>query len=277
MQARGTERAHFWRAHDLGADLLRAKFEKFSYDLHTHDSACLALITEGSIRIRMPGAEFVARKGDLYAIDPDQPHAGWPVDQSGWSQRTIYVDLGVLHSRVADIDAKDRTFSIRGPIIRDETLAAAFAGLHTHSETGGPRLERDEAYLRFACRLFARHTDQGPSSAVTGVENAAVRRAKAYLDSRLDERVSLSEIAAAANLAPFRLYRSFERETGMTPHAYQRQARIRLALQLLRHGNELAEIAATIGFADQAHFTRSFRSRMGITPGAYRDAVLSPS
>ncbi len=49
--------------------------------------------------------------------------------------------------------------------------------------------------------------------------------------------------------------------------------RIRLALQLLRKGEELAVTAMLAGFADQAHFTRHFRSRMGITPGAYQAAI----
>jgi AraC-like DNA-binding protein len=274
MKNSANKQTHFWRADDLGADLLRAKFEDFAYDLHTHESACLALITQGSIRIRMPSGEFVARKGDLYAIDAEQPHAGSPIDQSGWSQRTIYVNLAALHSRITDDDVQERAFSICGPIIQDVALATAFASLHAHSEKGGARLERDETYLRFAKRLFARHTDKASPLPATGIENVSVKRAKEYLDARLDERVSLTEIAKAAGLPPFRLYRSFERETGMTPHAYQRQARIRVALRLLRCGSDLAEIALTAGFADQAHFTRHFRSRMGITPGAYRHAML---
>ncbi len=96
----------FWRADDLGADLLRGRFADFSYDAHTHDTACFALITEGAIRIRMRGGEFVARKGDLYAINADEIHAGWPVDPVGWSQRTIYVDLDVLRGKIDDADVK---------------------------------------------------------------------------------------------------------------------------------------------------------------------------
>lgn len=265
----------FWRADDLGADLLRGRFADFSYDVHTHDTACFALITEGAIRIRMRGGEFVARKGDLYAINADEIHAGWPVDTGGWSQRTIYVDLDVLRARVNDADVKGPSPSIRGPIIRDRALASAFTALHALSEIGGPRLARDERYLRFTKRLFDRHIIDAPDAHAVGKESRAVRLAREYLDSHLDERVSLADIADATDVSPYRLYRAFEAETGMTPHAYQRQARIRLALQLLRNGEELAVTAMLAGFADQAHFTRHFRSRMGITPGAYRAAIRS--
>jgi AraC-like DNA-binding protein len=59
----------------------------------------------------------------------------------------------------------------------------------------------------------------------------------------------------------------------MTPHAYQRQARIRLAIDLIRRGDRLSEVAAATGFADQAHLTRSFRRAMGVTPGMYQVAM----
>jgi len=61
----------------------------------------------------------------------------------------------------------------------------------------------------------------------------------------------------------------------MTPHGYQRQARIRSATDLIRRGRALAEVAAAAGFADQAHLTRCFRRTMGVTPGLFRDAVLA--
>jgi AraC-like DNA-binding protein len=266
--------ARFWRAPDLGAELLKAQFADFSYDLHTHDTACLALITSGAIRIRMRGGEFIAQSGDLYAIDPDTPHAGWRADPQGWSQRTIYVDLALLRARFTDRPRAEMP-SLRGPVIRDRRLVADFLRLHAGSEAGGSQLVRDEGCLRFARRLFGRHVGRIEASPLAGRESAAVRKALHYIDQHLDDRVGLSDIADAANLPVFRLYRAFERETGMTPHAYQRQARIRAALPLLRRGEDLAIVAALTGFADQAHFTRHFRSRMGVSPGAYRAAILA--
>lgn len=86
-------------------------------------------------------------------------------------------------------------------------------------------------------------------------------------------QVRLAEIAAAANLSPFRLFRAFARQTGMSPHAYQRQARVRSAAGVIRRNYSLGEVAAAPGFSDQAHLTRSFRRILGVTPGAYRAAM----
>ncbi|MEK6348511.1 MAG: AraC family transcriptional regulator [Burkholderia sp.] len=263
-----------WRAPELAADLLHGDFHDFSYDVHTHDTACFALITEGAIRIRMRGSEFVAKAGDLYAIDADAPHAGWPVDASGWRQRTVYVRTEHLRSLLADGGAAERGAAIRGPIIGDARLNALFCRVHRDSEAQADALRREERYLRFVARLFERHVHEPLVLREVGAEPQAVRIAREFLDHRLDSQVHLDEIAGAAGLPVFRLFRAFERHLGMTPHAYQRQARVRSAIALMRLGRPLSEVAAATGFADQAHLTRSFRRMMGVTPGVFRDAAL---
>lgn len=271
--ARKTE-VRIWRAPDLGAELLRGEFHDFSYDVHTHETACFALITEGAIRIRMRGTEFVARRGDLYAIEADEPHAGWPVDEFGWRQRTVYVDTAHLRARLGDEGAPLRG-QLNGPLISDPVLTALFLGVHCGSEAGSEALLRDEHYLSFAARLFERHMSGRQARADAGREPRAIAFAKEFLDQHVDCNVHLDDIAAAAGLPPYRLLRAFGRHVGMTPHAYQRQARIRRAVGLIRAGRALSDVAAAVGFADQAHLTRWFRRSYAITPGMYRKAVFA--
>jgi AraC-like DNA-binding protein len=273
MQARKEHTAiTLWRAPDLGAELLSGHFSDFTYDVHTHDTACFALLTRGAIRIKMRGQEFTARSGDLYAIEADEPHAGWPADETGWNLRTIYVDTAYLRSLVSE-NHESRMLDLQGPIIRDPELASMFYGVHRGSQVRGPSADREEGYLSFAARLFERHTANMKVCLRSGREDRAIRAAKAFIDHTLDGQVSLAAIANAAGLPPFRLYRAFENSTGMTPHAYQRQARVRLAIDLIRADRPLPEVAYSTGFSDQAHLTRWFRRMMGITPGAYQKAM----
>ncbi|MFC3227402.1 AraC family ligand binding domain-containing protein [Marinibaculum pumilum] len=257
------------------AELLRGSFAGYAYDPHTHDRACLALITRGAIRIRMRGREFTARAGDLYAIDAEEPHAGWPVDGDGWRLRTLYVDIAAMQTVLECADG--RLAGLAGPIIRDPQVTRIFAGLHRGSEDGRSRLWQAEQFACFAARLLARHACGPLRPPVPGREDAAIRAARDYLESRLDDRVRLAEVAAAAGLPPFRLFRAFERQVGLTPHGYQRQIRLRRATAMIRAGRPLGDIAASCGYADQAHLTRSFRRSLGVTPGAYRTAWQAPS
>jgi len=272
----GNVSTKIWCADDLGgAELLRGRFSDYCYDVHTHDKACFALITRGAIRIRTRGTELVARAGDLYAIDADEPHAGWPIDDAGWSLRTLYVDVARLQALVGERDGRLPSLpTLAGPIIRDSQLASLFRGVHSCSEAGGPSLKREERYLGFITRLFERHTRGASPPRSPGREERAIRLARDFLDRHLDQQVRLKDIADAAGLPPFRLFRAFERGTGMSPHRYQRQARVRFAAGLIRLGHPLSDAASAAGFADQAHMTRSFRSTLGVTPGTYRDAHL---
>lgn len=272
MASPASTETRFWRADDLGADLLRGRFHDFSYDVHTHDTACFALLTAGAIRIRMPGMEFVARAGDLYAIGADEPHAGWPVDEQGWQLRTLYVDLDHLRSLIGD-ERPSRGAAIKGPIIRDRLLSALLRAVHQGSQEDGPALLRQQLYLDFAARLMHRHAADGHVAREPGKEHRAVAMTRDYLEERLDQRVRLDEVAGVSGLPVYRLYRAFRRDTGMSPHEFQRQSRVRRAMRLMRLGRPLSEVAADCGFTDQAHLNRSFRRIMGFTPGVYRSAV----
>jgi AraC family transcriptional regulator len=63
----------------------------------------------------------------------------------------------------------------------------------------------------------------------------------------------------------------FRQSTGQTPHNFIVRRRIERAKGLLRKPDlQLADIALTCGFADQSHFTTSFRKATGLTPLRWR-------
>jgi AraC-like DNA-binding protein len=268
-----TVAAKLWRTPEFGsAEFLRGAFADYSYDPHTHDAACLALITHGAIRIRIRGDEFVARAGDIFAIDAGGVHAGWPIDVKGWKQRTLYVGLDQLARDIADGAGSLRPPALARSLIRDAELSAIFLQMHCLAERRSPPLLREERYIAFIARLFAHHIREAPLPLPPRREHPAVRRAIDFLEDHLEEPLRLADIARATGLPPYRAYRAFVRTVGMPPHAYQRQARVRRAAALIRRGEHLSEVAAAMGFADQAHMTRLFRRMMGVTPGVYRAA-----
>jgi AraC-like DNA-binding protein len=91
-----------------------------------------------------------------------------------------------------------------------------------------------------------------------------------------DIELSLPELARRVGVSPFHLSRTFHSITGMTLTRYRRQLRLKAALDRLEEGYpDLARLAADLGFADQAHLTRTMRAEAGATPGQLR-ALLGP-
>ncbi len=112
------------------------------------------------------------------------------------------------------------------------------------------------------------------SKAPKSLERDRLQRAIAYIHAYLEQRLTLQEIAAVADMSQYYFSRLFKQSTGATVHQYVTQQRIDRAKHLLRkHQLPLAEIAILCGFADQSHFTKNFRKLIGVSPKTYREKI----
>ncbi len=92
-----------------------------------------------------------------------------------------------------------------------------------------------------------------------------------FIEDRLDDNLSLVDLARIANASPMHFARQFRRSMGQSPHQYVVRRRIARACALLALSNHsIVEIAAAVGFSSQAHMTSVFSRRLGITPSRYR-------
>jgi AraC-like DNA-binding protein len=97
------------------------------------------------------------------------------------------------------------------------------------------------------------------------------QRVKELLAANLDGAISMGELARVCGMTPSHLSTAFRQSTGVSPTGWLAQLRIAKACELLRHtALSLAEVAVASGYADQAHFSRSFAQRIGVPPGAWR-------
>lgn len=86
----------------------------------------------------------------------------------------------------------------------------------------------------------------------------------------LAEGVTLEAMAMAAGYSPFQFSRMFKATTGLAPHQFVLRLRLERARALVRAGGSgLADVAAAVGFYDQAHLTNAFRKAFGTTPAAF--------
>jgi transcriptional regulator GlxA family with amidase domain len=126
-------------------------------------------------------------------------------------------------------------------------------------------------------RLLQAHSAAPPTNGREPASRspASVQAVRDLLPQRLADPPSLAELAAMTGLSQFALLRAFRGETGMPPHAYLNQLRVRRARQLLDRGLAPADVAAETGFADQAHLTRHFKRVVGVPPASYQRERLT--
>jgi AraC family transcriptional regulator len=136
-------------------------------------------------------------------------------------------------------------------------------------------------YCETAVALLAlhvtRHLSNYSRALVTthcgGLAPGVLRRVCEYMTSRLEDDLSLSEIADISGLSPGHFSFAFKRSVGLSPHAWLRRERIDRAKALLRDRSlSLPFIASAVGFSTQSAFGVAFKRETGSTPTAWRRA-----
>jgi AraC family transcriptional regulator len=100
-----------------------------------------------------------------------------------------------------------------------------------------------------------------------------LRRAIEYVETRLAEPVGLGDLASAAGLTRMHFAAQFRAATGLRPHEYLLRRRIERAQEMLvGTGMSLVDIALSVGFQTQSHFTTVFKRFTGLPPQSWRQA-----
>jgi AraC family transcriptional regulator len=95
--------------------------------------------------------------------------------------------------------------------------------------------------------------------------------ARDFVIENYRSNLTLAEVARAVDLHPVYLGQLFTREARQTLGDFVNDLRVRAAAEALSCGSiPLAEIAVANGFYDQSHFSRVFRHKVGVPPGAFR-------
>jgi AraC family transcriptional regulator len=169
------------------------------------------------------------------------------------------------------------------PVVRrlSDALAAAESADNRHGE-----IYADALRLAIVTRLLClrSETQQSVEPAGTVIDDSADRQMRAlqkwrlkrvveYVDNHLSGKITLLDLAAVAGLSRMHFAAQFRAATGFRPHEYLLRRRIQRAEELLRLSTmTLVEIALTVGFQTQAHFTTVFKRFVGDTPYQWRSA-----
>nr|WP_223291229.1 AraC family transcriptional regulator [Streptomyces avicenniae] len=251
--------------------MLTARFDQLRYAPHAHAEFAVGVTTGGLETIRYRGDDHVSGPGSLVVLEPDETHTGGPATATaGFAYRAAYPSPELLGEGV-----RGRPY-FRRPVIEDPALATALDRAHraATAPTADP-LRTESDLLTLFTTLATRHAAPGTArpQCVLPQPDRIADAMRERLAAQLDAPPGLAAIAADLGLSRYQALRAFRASTGMTPYAWLAQYRVSRARALLDRGARPADVAARVGFADQAHLTRWFRRVVGVTPAAYRNSV----
>jgi AraC family transcriptional regulator len=179
-------------------------------------------------------------------------------------------------SALADFDIDPSRTEVVRAEVSDPLLKEVAAALHdiiSRPPEPTDRLFIDSASYMLAAHLvskyssIARHAAQRSPS----LSYQKLKRVLDLVEYRFAGGIGLDELASEACLSPFHFSRLFQKATGLSPHRYVTERRVREAKRKLAEGRlSLVEIALESGFGSQSNFNRIFRKHTGLTPGQFR-------
>lgn len=96
-----------------------------------------------------------------------------------------------------------------------------------------------------------------------------------YMETFFSSNISIEDICNEINVSPFHFIRIFKQKTGISPHQYLVNIRIRKAKELLcTRQYSIAEVALLCGFISLPHFSNTFKVITGHSPSEYRKLYL---
>ena len=188
---------------------------------------------------------------------------------------TLAERLGYALRQSASKDA----FGVHPRVARDRAIQRLARALVSSEDVHGLF---DETYanavgVAIIARLITVHVDSlarrtGRPSA--GLQQWRLQRVIDYVDAHFADAITLADMAEVAGLTRMHFARQFRIATGIRPHEFLLRRRIDIAQKLLRSSRAaLAEIALSVGFQAQPHFTTTFKRIVGETPHRWRTAI----
>lgn len=270
LDPRNTSR--YWHACGIpGMDMLHADFTTHEYAPHVHPSFVVAVTEVGGAEFKSRGRTGIAHQQALLVFNPSEPHSGRMGGSDRWRYRALYLAAPGIRHLLSTLGI-DQTRYFGASIYNDRELIASFLALHRAFDGDSGQwdpLRQQELFVHGFGMLFQRHAQPGQRVLPVPADARVLAPVLELLHDAFAERLTLEQMAAAADLTPFQLIGAFNRTIGLTPHTYLTQLRLRAAIGLLGAGRPLTEAAVASGFYDQSALTRHFKRTFGMTPLQY--------
>lgn len=205
--------------------------------------------------------------GNVIMLFPGEWHRYRPLQQTGWDEHWVSFGGEIIERLV-----ERRFFSPQAPVLltgMDDMLHHEFHALldYLQSEPIGFQQLMSAGVVKIltAVQIALRR------QRIDDRSDALVRQAKAYLEENAEELPRMPKLAESLGISVEQFRRVFKLHTDISPYQYHMLLRINRAKQLLLQTNlAIKEIARILKFENPYHFSRTFKSKTGLSPRQWR-------
>lgn len=231
------------------------------YEPHSHDCFEIIVNTEGEGIAVIGEKEYQFSPGTVHVIPPGTAHQKTAPD----GFRDIYMRTDTLNRTDAP-RKKERILT--EPLILSDDSCHTMTGLLSILLSRYLIQKETDAMTETLYNAVLQMIEE--SAALPPVHPVVSLVIQSITASYSDPDFQVTEALTATGYSKDHLRRCFQQATGMTPHEYLTDIRIRYAKRLLLQRLPVSEAAMLSGYYDPDYFCRLFRARTGTTPTAYQ-------
>lgn len=241
-----------------------------------HEILEFKLVLSGKVTMMIDTETVTAEAGDIIFVNSYEVHSNLLMDGSTGTYHLFMMDMdyfSIVGSGLLDLRALMLEEQIRFRNLIHNPRAAGIL------EKIADEMEKSGSYTRLAVtgllqeffsvllRQEIRQDSKNLSFADRVKFYKSVEPAVVRLRDHYQEHFAGDQLASLCSMNRYHFCRVFKRAMGMTPVQYQNECRLRIADILLKSGStSISEIAAQVGFGDEAYFSRAYKKSRGFSP-----------
>ncbi|MCA9629310.1 MAG: AraC family transcriptional regulator [Myxococcales bacterium] len=239
----------------------------------------LAVAVSGAKHVQVSGEHLVYDRLSYLVLRGETEYAAAPVEAT---PDEPYLSLGMLlppevvlrtllevseHGGVRESlpDARAFVSPLEGPLV--DALCRLLRTLDSPLERQvlAPLIQREIVF-----RLLETDAAAVLRQAVREPERERIREAMNFIEANVCQRLSVESIAKQVAMSPSHFAHRFKEIASVSPMRFQKHLRLERARELLlANGSTAGHVAAEVGYASPAQFTRDFKRQFGLAPGHY--------
>lgn len=229
---------------------------------HFHETFCFSLIYKGVNQIDFEKQSIYSEAGCISIVNPYEIHSNPLIDcEPHIKFDTIYVPQKVMQHV---LNGKNIRFVNRK--VTNKKANRLFLKLKSVLDT------KDQETIQFNLSRFVnalKYATEENDEEYSGLDFTCFKEISDYIENHVQEKFCLGELAKMANINKFGFSKKFKTTTGMTPMNYILMRKVFSSKKLIHSNTKLTDVAYQYHFTDMAHFSKTFKRFIGISPKKY--------
>ncbi|MDR6968982.1 AraC-like DNA-binding protein [Flavobacterium arsenatis] len=250
-----------------GLEYISIEHQTTEFPKHFHETFCISLIHLGTEQIDFENQSLFCEAGSISITNPYEIHSNPLIDANA----PLKFDTIYIPNEIMKYGCEGKNIIFLNRKISNKNANQSFIKLKKAIES------KNDTEIDFCLKQFLtvlQFYAQENKDEYTGLNFSSFNQINTFVESNIHNRFCLNELSELANINKYGFVKKFKASTGMTPMNYILMKKIFSSKKLIDRNAELTEIAYQYNFTDLAHFSKTFKRFIGVSPTKYKEGFL---